>query len=468
MDKPTILFLTGRLAESSLRRQVEELSEKAGFTPLIEVLPISVAALMPADWIARRLKTLPSVDIQKVILPGHVRGDIQTLADQWGVPVELGPVDFRDLPQHFGLIRQKPADFGRHNIEILAEINHAPRMSIPEILGIADRYRASGADRIDVGCDPGGVWTGLPDAIKALIEHGHKVSVDSFSPVEVAAATQAGADLVLSVNSTNRHHALDWGVEVVAIPDVPEDLQSLFETRQFLLDHKIPYRLDPILEPFGHGLMASLERYAQTRRQFPDDKIMMGVGNITELTDVDSAGINTFLIGICAELDIQSILTTEVIGWARSSVREIDLARRLMHYAVQQKQVPKYLEPLLVMLRDPRTHQHGTEALTQLQATIRDPNWRLFAENSQLIALNNENYLADSDPFELFEKMGVTDASHAFYLGYELAKAKTALTLGKWYKQDQALNWGFLTEPERSHWDGEKTTKPKIKKGHKE
>jgi hypothetical protein len=195
---------------------------------------------------------------------------------------------------------------------------------------------------------------------------------------------------------------------------------------------------------------------------------MMGVGNITELTDVDSAGINTFLIGICAELDIQSILTTEVIGWARSSVREIDLARRLMHFAIHQKQVPKYLEPLLVMLRDPRTHQHGPAALSQLQATIRDPNWRLFAENGQLIALNNENYLADSDPFELFEKMGVTDASHAFYLGYELAKAKTALTLGKWYKQDQALNWGFLTEPERSHWDGEKTTRPKIKKGHSE
>ena len=47
--------------------------------------------------------------------------------------------------------------------------------------------------------------------------------------------------------------------------------------------------------------------------------------------------------------------------------------------------------------------------------------------------------------------MGVADASHAFYLGYELMKAKTVLTLNKAYRQDNALDWGFLTEPEVSH-----------------
>jgi hypothetical protein len=51
----------------------------------------------------------------------------------------------------------------------------------------------------------------------------------------------------------------------------------------------------------------------------------------------------------------------------------------------------------------------------------------------------------------LFEQMGVSDASHAFYLGWEMMKARTALTLGKAYRQDQALSWGFLTEPEASH-----------------
>ncbi|MFM7072749.1 MAG: dihydropteroate synthase, partial [Planctomycetota bacterium] len=54
-----------------------------------------------------------------------------------------------------------------------------------------------------------------------------------------------------------------------------------------------------------------------------------------------------------------------------------------------------------------------------------------------------------------FEQLRATqpknlDASHAFYLGYELAKATTALTLGKQYEQDEALRWGFLTTPETS------------------
>jgi hypothetical protein len=32
-----------------------------------------------------------------------------------------------------------------------------------------------------------------------------------------------------------------------------------------------------------------------------------------------------------------------------------------------------------------------------------------------------------------------------------MMKAKTALTLSKNYRQDRAMEWGFLTEPEQSH-----------------
>jgi hypothetical protein len=48
------------------------------------------------------------------------------------------------------------------------------------------------------------------------------------------------------------------------------------------------------------------------------------------------------------------------------------------------------------------------------------------------------------------ESREAVDPSHAFYLGYEMAKAVTALTLGKNYTQDQALRWGFLSVPETS------------------
>jgi hypothetical protein len=113
--------------------------------------------------------------------------------------------------------------------------------------------------------------------------------------------------------------------------------------------------------------------------------------------------------------------------------------------------LPKHLEPRLVALRDPKLAEFGTDNLAELQRRIRDPNWRIFAEGGLIHALNNESFLSNSDPFVLFDQMGVTDASHAFYLGYELMKAKTALTLSKSYHQDQALQWGFLTEPEVSH-----------------
>ena len=51
----------------------------------------------------------------------------------------------------------------------------------------------------------------------------------------------------------------------------------------------------------------------------------------------------------------------------------------------------------------------------------------------------------------LQEASSNVDASHAFYLGYEMAKANIALQLGKQYEQDQALNWGYLTVEEDLH-----------------
>ena len=310
---------------------------------------------------------------------------------------------------------------------------------------------AQGADVIDLGCVPGMRWTGVGDAVAALRKEGFRVSIDSFDPAEVAAAAAAGAELVLSVHGGNRELAPEWGIEVVAIPDQPGSLEGLDETVEFLDRSGVPFRIDPIIEPIGFGFAASLGRYLEVRRRYPDAAMMMGVGNLTELTDVNSAGVNTILVGFCEELKIRSVLTTTVINWARSSVREIDLARRLVHHAVENRTLPKHVEPRLVALRDPRVAAFGDENLAELQRRIRDPNWRIFAEGGLIHALNNKNWLRDSDPFRLFEQMGVDDASHAFYLGYEMMKAKTALTLSKTYRQDQALEWGFLAVPEVSH-----------------
>jgi dihydropteroate synthase-like protein len=278
--------------------------------------------------------------------------------------------------------------------------------------------------------------------------------------VEVEAALAAGAELVLSVNGSNVERAREWnerysGFEVVAIPDTPADPDSLAHTVERLDRFGVPHRIDPILEPIGFGFAASLGRYIEARRRFPDAEILMGIGNLTELTDVDSSGINVLLAGFCQELGVRSVLTTEVINWCRSAVKEFDLARRLVYHAVRQGVLPKKLDAELVILRDPKRYEQGEESLRELARRLTDPNYRIFAEGNEIHVMNGRVYLQGRDPFDLFAKLAAADPridpSHAFYLGYEFAKAVTALTLGKTYNQDQPLRWGFLTVPEISH-----------------
>lgn len=447
---PRLLFVTGKLAEPALRRTLAELAPRAGFDYTVAVLPITVAALATVPWIARHLT--PPTGIDRALLPGLCGGDLGELSHAWGgLPVERGPSDLRDLPEFFGSGGQPPTDYGAFDIAILAEINHAARLTLDELLARARQAAADGADVIDLGCDPGAVWSNLADAVARLRDIGLRVSVDTFNPAEAAIGARAGAELVLSVNSSNRAAAPDWGCEVVAVPDEPTTLGGLDATVEFLAGQGVPFRIDPILEPIGFGFAASLGRFQEVRRRYPQAEMLMGVGNLTELTDVDSAGVNVVLAGFCQETGIRSVLTTEVINWARSSVRELDLARRLVHYACVHRMLPKRLEPDLVLLRDPKLRVHGEATLRELARSVKDRNFRLFAEAGRLHVINDAMHLSGTDPFALFAavlRQTEVDPSHAFYLGYELAKAVTALTLSKNYVQDQPLRWGFLPNEE--------------------
>ena len=241
---PRLLFVTGRLAEPALRRVLADLAPKAGFDAEVAVLPITVAALLTTDWVGRHL-TVPK-EIQRIVLPGFCLGELGLIAKPEGVTVERGPKDLRDLPELFGHRSGPPPGYGAFDIQILAEINHASNLSRDELLREARRFRSNGADVIDVGCDPGGTWSGVGDAVRALRDDGLRVSVDSFNPTEVDAALAAGAELVLSVNASNASMAKTWyqryGVEVVAIPDTPADTASLDLTVHTFLRDRVLFR----------------------------------------------------------------------------------------------------------------------------------------------------------------------------------------------------------------------------------
>jgi dihydropteroate synthase-like protein len=387
------------------------------------------------------------------------------------VPVERGPRDLRELPAFFGR-QQLTQEYGAYDIEIIAEINHCPRLSMAEIREAARSLAADGANVIDVGCDPEGPWSAVGDAARMLRDDGYRVSIDSLDVREIGPAVKAGAELVLSVNSSNSDAACDWGCEVVAVPDDPRTLAGLDATIEKLAARGIRLRIDPVIEPIGFGFANSLGRYLEVRERYPDAEIMMGVGNLTELTDADSAGINTLLLGFCQEIGIRSVLTTQVINWARSSVKECDLARQLMYHAVRNRVLPKHVEPQLVMLRDAAVIEPTIDELDQLATNLKDANYRVFAAGGEVHVLNRELHLHDADPFSLFENLRQSgpggelpknlDAAHAFYLGYEMCKAATALALSKTYRQDESLDWGFLTREEPRHYLRSKPAPPEV------
>jgi dihydropteroate synthase-like protein len=442
-DARRVLFVTGRLAEPALRRVLADMAPPFAYD--VAVLKITVAALMTTEWIARFLQVPAGTDL--VVLPGLCEGDTTALAQALHVAVEKGPKDLREIPRHFGQAGAA-REYGAWNIEILAEINNAPRLTPQAVRAAADYFRDSGADIIDIGCTPGLPYPALAEVVRDLVDAGMRVSVDTFDPDEIRTAVAAGAEMVLSVNSTNLDAARELagtGARVVVVPDLGASIDTLEPSLQTLERWNVPYVIDPILEPIGFSFMASLERYAEVRRRYPDAEMLMGIGNLTEMTAADSTGVNALLVAVCQELGVRAVLTTEVIPWARGAVREVDVARRLMHYAVTQRAVPKHVDDRLVTVKDPIVLAYSEEELRALQASLTDPNYRIFADATAITVLNRDRFVRGTDIQQIFAALDVDEPSHAFYLGKELARASLAVTLGKTYRQEGALSWGYLT-----------------------
>jgi dihydropteroate synthase len=441
-----VLFVTGKLAEPALRDTLA--SMKAPFAMEVAMLPITVAALMTTEWIAKHLAVPSGTDL--VLIPGLCEGATGPIADRFAVRVEKGPKDLREIPEYFGQAAARE-DYGKWDIEIIAEINNAPRLSRDAIMREALRFHDSGADYIDIGCTPGLAFPELGSIIRELVATGMRISIDTFNADEIRTAVDAGATLVLSINGSNLGVARELagrGVRVVALPDFGAPLATIAPTIEFLTQLDVPFLIDPVIEPIGFGFTASIERYAEARRRWPNAEMMMGIGNITELTAADTTGVNAILIAICQELGIRAVLTTEVIPWAHGAVREIDIARRLMYHAVTKKIVPKRVDDRLVTVKDPRILEYGETELRELQSRITDPNFRIFTDRNTITVLNRDLFIRGTDIQEIFAQLGVDEATHAFYLGKELAKAKLAITLGKTYRQEGALSWGYLTPPD--------------------
>ncbi len=136
----------------------------------------------------------------------------------------------------------------------------------------------------------------------------------------------------------------------VLIPKDHGDMDSLYRAMDALDAKGRKYLADPVLDPINFGFMRSLERYARLRRERPEVEMLMGTGNLTELTDADSIGTTAMLLGIASELHIKNVLVVQVSPHTRRTYEEHDMARRMMFASRADNELPKgYTDGLLAL-----------------------------------------------------------------------------------------------------------------------
>lgn len=455
-----IVFLTGRLAQPSLERVLSAI-DNAPFTWETRDIGLQVAGLMTADMVRRRLPVPVVAD--RIIVPGRCRGDVEALSAHYGLPVQRGPEELKDLPRFFNRAA-KAVDLSAYEVAIFAEIVDAPRLTVAQIVERAQAYQADGADVIDLGSLPDTPFGHLAESVQALKALGLQVSVDAVDPQDLLRGGRAGADYLLSLTLDTLWVADEVAATPVLIPRTPTDEDSLHEAVRLMQQRGKPFIADAILDPIPFGLAASIVRYHRLRETFPEVAIMMGVGNVTELTEADTSGINAVLFGLCAELDVAAVLTTQVSGHARRAVREADWARRIMHAARSRQMLPKGLNDALMTVHDKHPFPDAPAEIDATAAQVRDPNFRVQVSAQGLHVYNRDGLRTGQGAFELWPQLGLQhDAPHAFYMGVELAHAEIAWRLGKRYVQDQPLAWGCAVEQapqDTTSWCAPGTTMP--------
>ncbi|MGM0498742.1 MAG: DUF6513 domain-containing protein [Bacillota bacterium] len=450
------IFITGKLAYPSLKKSLSRLN--LDFDYQILKMPITVAALMDSDFIIRNLKKAEIMNLNseqdlEIILPGRSRAEIKKIKTKIKnnkIKFIRGPEEIIDLPEFFGKKAPK-IDFSqkKRGHKIIAEINEAALMDLGQIIKIADYYHQSGADIIDLGCVNGREFPHLEEVIYSLKEKDYKLSIDTFNQDEIIRASKTGIDYLLSINSHNIE-ALNYDVSYlpVIIPDPEQgNLKSLFKNIKEVEKKGLKnYIVDPILDPINFGFSQSLFRYLKlAEAENLKQDMMIGVGNLIELSDCDSTGLNFLTAALAVELNIKYLLTTEASFKTRGAVKELDLALKIISHAAQENSLPNKLSDLLLNFKDRKDRNYSRDEVKEIKDSITDSNYRILNDGEAINIFNAKEAYRGKNIGELFSKLkNAEEPSHAFYLGKELQKAYTAINLSKNYRQEDELNWGYL------------------------
>ncbi|KPU62640.1 dihydropteroate synthase [Thermococcus sp. EP1] len=497
-----ILLVTGKIAEPLVRQYGKGCD--------VFVCPVSVAAFLTPRMITNYLKQAKIKNYDLIMVPGLVKGSTQEIEEALGIPTFKGPKYAYDIPQTlealrngFKLSKETPADElfqidalkrvediknktkNKNYIEkalkkpynflvgnlpvgldfpqrIVAEIVDAPKLDLNKIVEKAIYYLKNGADIIDVGMISGEenleFIENIPEIRERLGGNGFNppISFDSLNEQELENALNY-VDLLLSVDEGNVD-ALVTKKPVVLIPTnqkrgyFPENPKERVEFLEKLKEKAISlgYKriiLDPILEHIPH-LTRSLSALQFYRERNPEDVLLAGVGNVVEMIDADSVGINAILAGIAKELNISLLLTTEVSPKCRGVVKELKRALDMMLF-----NMPKDLGFDLLILKEKRSEKveyiidSPVIKAREREIKLEDIYFRIFLKDDKIWVIAHKgtdqvltvvgdkpNAIIDT----ILENFKISPR-HAFYLGRELEKAKTALKLKRTYLQEGEL-----------------------------
>ncbi|QEE15973.2 dihydropteroate synthase-like protein [Promethearchaeum syntrophicum] len=405
--------------------------------------------------------------------------------------IEKNRQDFRNQPHPNGFIlkNKKNNIFFNPNLPpvLIGEIVDAPKLSFDDISFKVESYIKNGVNVIDFGCIAN---ENHSDVIFEMISQLKKkfqipFSIDSINSDEIHSAINAGAQMVLSITVENYSDLLDLNKDtaLVIIPTSQKEhnpltsqkkIERLIHLWKVLIKNGFTKILmDPITGvPISPGFTSSIEilsslklRIDQTYNELKNQEyihkpeLFMGFGNVTELIDGDSSGINTLLSIIAVELGVSGILSTEFSNKCRNNLKELSESIKLAYYANQLHVPPLNLGITAFQFKSKQDfpkYISFNEPIKQIdfidQPAIMDPKgyFKIYIDEKKkqimITHFNNSVNFKDAtltlvgDNAESLYKMIiksnlVSKLDHAAYLGKELIKAELALKLGMSYIQ---------------------------------
>jgi dihydropteroate synthase-like protein len=330
---------------------------------------------------------------------------------------------------------------GGSRMKVLAEIMDAHRCD--DIRERVRRFFADGADIVDLGFGFDATPADVTRVFALLDGIDRPLAADTQDEALIRAAL-VRADVILSLQEENiplvGKAIAEAGAAAVVVPGRSTLLKNCALARRAGVRCIIA---DPLLQPAGSGLVASLKNFRAGR--YP---LFFGAGNVAELLDADSTGVNALLAGMAMELGAAVVFTSEHSDKTRGSVREMRRATEMMALAKDRPYAKDLGIDLLVLKEKRRRREPPLAYETVLAATPAtgeigyDPkgNFRIGIEGDRIVAVIHDRAYRGARWQEVLDEIlrhgDVSLLDHAGYLGRELYKAELAIRYGRSFEQD--------------------------------